>query len=123
MEEKKKIKIAYCGAPGSFAEQAAIAVFPQESLTPCPSFRDAYERTDRGETDRTLLPLENSYAGEVGPTMDLILHSDLSVTDVYEMRVVQNLVAAKAFMKMFSNSSDHRWIKSYRSMGLRRRSQ
>ena len=95
MEEKKKIKIAYCGAPGSFAEQAAIAVFPQESLTPCPSFRDAYERTDRGETDRTLLPLENSYAGEVGPTIDLILHSDLSVTDVYEMRVVQNLVAAK----------------------------
>ena len=94
-KENEKLRIAYCGATGSFAEQAARAVFPEEVLAPCPSFREAYDRTVRGETDRTLLPLENSYAGEVGPTMDLILDGELVVTDVYEMRVIQNLVAVK----------------------------
>lgn len=94
-EKHEKTKIAYCGASGSFAEQAARAVFPNETLVPCPSFREAYDTVVRGQGDRALLPLENSYAGEVGPTMDLMLHGDLYVTDVYEMRVVQNLVAVK----------------------------
>ena len=94
-QNKVKIHIAYCGATGSFGEQAARALFPEEELLPCATFREAYEKTVRGESDRTLLPIENSYAGEVGATMDLLLHGELSVTDVVEMRVVQNLVAVK----------------------------
>lgn len=90
-----KMTIAYCGAQGSFGEQAARALFPDADLLPCATFPDAYNRTIRGEADRTLLPLENSYAGEVGATMDLLLRGDLAITDVVEMRVVQNLVAVK----------------------------
>jgi len=91
----ERIRIAYCGAQGSFGQQAARALFPTGELLPCSTFVSAYDRTVRGESDRTLLPLENSYAGEVGATMDLLLRGNLAITDVVEMRVVQNLVAVK----------------------------
>ena len=94
-DQDKKMTIAYCGAQGSFGQQAARALFPDGTLLPCSTFRDAYERTTNGESGRTLLPLENSYAGEVGATMDLLLHGDLFVTEIVEMRVVQNLVGIK----------------------------
>ena len=94
-KRNEKHPIAYCGANGSFAEQAARAIFPTGTLIPSASFKEAYEKTLRGETGLTLLPLENSYAGEVGATMDLLLHGALAVTEIVEMRVVQNLVGVK----------------------------
>lgn len=88
-----KIKITYCGTKGSFSEQAAGGFAPDGALLPCASFREAYDRAARKEADLALLPIENSYAGEVATTMDLIYHGDLFVTDLGEMRVVQNLIA------------------------------
>ena len=95
MKQSKEIKIAYCGAKGSFSEQAALGVRDGATLCPCPSFAEAYDCTLRGETDYTLLPIENSYAGEVASTMDLIYHGSLAVSELYEMRVVQNLIGVK----------------------------
>ena len=93
--DRKAIKIAYCGTKGSFSEQAARGVCPSGVFLPCASFAEAYDLALRGEADEALLPLENSYAGEVAATMDLIYHGPLSVRDVYEMRVVQNLIGVK----------------------------
>lgn len=92
---EEKSKVAYCGTQGSFSEQATRKLFPGGTLIPCPSFRDAYALAAKGEADYALLPLENSYAGEVSATMDLLYHGDLAVSDLYEMKVVQNLVGIK----------------------------
>ena len=95
MSDEITVKTAYCGTLGSFSEQAARALFPNGNTIPCATFRDAYEKTVRGETDFTILPIENSSAGEVAATMDLLREGDLTVCDLYDMRIVQNLVGVK----------------------------
>ena len=94
-KQEQQQKIAYCGTLGSFSEQAARNLFPKGKLIPCSTFREAYEMTVRGETTHSLLPIENSYAGEVAATMDLLFHGSLFVTDLYQMKIVQNLVGVK----------------------------
>ena len=39
-----------------------------------------------------VLPIENSYAGEVGQTMDLIFSGNLYINGIYELEIHQNLL-------------------------------
>ena len=39
-----------------------------------------------------VLPIENSYAGEVGQTMDLIFSGELFINGIYELEIHQNLL-------------------------------
>ena len=96
--ESKRIhneRVAYCGTAGSFSEQAAGSIFPHAVLLPCDSFAEAYSLVQEGSASHAVLPIENSYAGEVAATMDLLYRGDLTIRDVYDMRVVQNLVGVK----------------------------
>ena len=45
-----------------------------------------------GESDVAVLPIENSYAGEVGQTIDLIFSGGLFINGIYELEVHQNLL-------------------------------
>ena len=90
-----KMTVAYCGTRGSFAEIAANKLYPNGVLFACATFQEAYDLADKGKTDVALLPLENSYAGEVAATVDLTYRGDLFITDVYQMRVEQNLIGVK----------------------------
>ena len=87
--------VAYCGTQGSFSEIAARKLFPKGKLLPCASFRKAYEEAHLGKADFALLPIENSYAGEVAATLDLLYHGELAVEELYEMKIEQNLVGIK----------------------------
>lgn len=91
----RKQKVAYCGSAGSFSEIAAKRLFPNAERIPAGSFREAYAKTVRGETEVTVLPLENSYAGEVAAVSDELFKGELFVREVYSMRVVQNLIGVK----------------------------
>ncbi len=87
--------VAYCGTQGSFAEIAAKKLFPNGKLLACPTFKDAYDFAAKNKSDVALLPIENSYAGEVAVTVDLLYRGNLVVNDLYEMRIEQNLVGVK----------------------------
>lgn len=86
------IRIAYSGIEGSFASIAAARLFPEAHLVPCKSFKDAYEMVSRGDCNLAVLPIENSYAGEVSQVMDLMFEGDLFINGVYGLRVSQNLL-------------------------------
>ena len=87
------VKVAYSGVPGAFAQIAAGRIFPDAVLTAYGSFRDAYDAAAGGECDYAVIPIENSYAGEVGPAMDLMFDGDLYVTGVYTLPITQNLLS------------------------------
>ena len=91
----KRKKIAFCGSAGSFSEIAVKKLFPDGERIPSGSFKEAYAKTVRGETDATVLPLENSYAGEVATVADELYKGSLFVQDVCAMKVVQNLIGVK----------------------------
>ena len=85
-------RISYSGIEGSFAFIAAGRIFPGQELVPCHSFKEAYECVASGNCDAAVLPIENSYAGEVGQVSDLMFAGDLHVYGVYELSISQCLL-------------------------------
>ena len=87
------MKIAYCGTEGAFAHIAAKRVFPTARKIPYPDFGAAYRAVEDGECDACVLPVENSYNGEVGQVTDLMFSGSLFVSGTTELQVSQDLVA------------------------------
>ena len=90
-----KKRIAYNGIEGAFASIAARKIFPNDTLVSFQDFRSAYQSVEKGKCDFAVLPIENSFAGEVSQVSDLMFHGSLFVTEVYELTVVQNLLGVK----------------------------
>ncbi len=86
------LKVAYSGVEGAFAHIAAGRIFPQGNRVSYSDFKAAYDAVVNGDSDVAVLPIENSYAGEVGQTMDLIFSGSLYVNGIYEFEVHQNLL-------------------------------
>ena len=89
------MKVAYCGVEGAFAQIAARRIFPDAALSAFGDFRSAYEACESGECDVVVLPIENSYAGDVGQVMDLLFGGSLYVNGVYDLGVIHNLIGVK----------------------------
>ena len=86
------LKVAYSGVEGAFAHIAAGRIFPESNRISCRDFKAAYDSVVSGECDVAVLPIENSYAGEVGQTMDLIFSGPLFINGIYELEIRQNLL-------------------------------
>ncbi len=86
------LKVAYSGVEGAFAHIAAGRIFPDSSRVSYRDFKSAYDSVVSGESDVAVLPIENSYAGEVGQTIDLIFSGGLFINGIYELEIHQNLL-------------------------------
>ena len=86
------LRVTYCGVEGAYAHIAARRMFPEAELVSFPDFTAAYEAVQSGEYDCVVLPLENSYAGEVGTVMDLLFSGDLYINQVMDLPIVHNLM-------------------------------
>lgn len=89
------MRVAFSGVPGAFAGVAAEKIFSQCCAVPCDSFKNAYDAAVSGECDCVLLPIENSYNGDVGQVMDLAFFGSLYISGVYDIGVTQHLLAKK----------------------------
>ncbi len=88
-------KIAYAGTLGAFSHIAAMKLFPDERLIHLPTFEEVVEAVEQGEVAYGVLPFENSYTGEVGENMDLILAHDIYIHQMYDLKIEQNLMGIK----------------------------
>ena len=86
------LKVAYSGVEGAFAHIAAGRIFPDSNRVAYRDFKSAYDSVVNGESDVAVLPIENSYAGEVGQTIDLIFSGGLFINGIYELEIHQNLL-------------------------------
>lgn len=89
------MKTAYCGVEGAYAYIAAKKLFPTTRLFPCDDFACAYTGVENGLYDCAVLPLENSYAGEVGSVMDIVFSGSLFINQVIELPIKHCLMAKK----------------------------
>ena len=87
------MRVAYSGTEGAFAHIAAGKVFPNATRVGYKDFSDAYRAVENGECYAAVLPIENSYAGEVGQVTDLLFSGGLCVSGMYDLAVVQDLLA------------------------------
>ena len=86
------LRVAYSGVEGAFAHIAAGRIFPEGNRVSYSDFKAAYDSVVNGECDVAVLPIENSYAGEVGQTVDLIFSGSLYINGIYELEIHQNLL-------------------------------
>lgn len=89
------IKVAYCGVPGAFSYIAAQKAYPEGNYISYPDFESAYKACESGEVDVVVLPIENSFAGEVGTVMDLTFQGSLHINKVFDLEICQNLLGLK----------------------------
>ncbi len=89
------MRVAYSGVEGAFANIAANRIFPDASAISYGDFKSAYKSVVSGECDCVILPIENSYNGDVGQVMDLTFFGSLYINGVYDIEIVQNLLAVK----------------------------
>ncbi len=86
------MKVGYSGVEGAFANIAAQRIFPDACCVPYADFKTAYKACENGECDCVVLPIENSYNGDVGAVLDLAFFGSLHINGVYEAEIVQNLL-------------------------------
>ena len=89
------MRVAFSGTHGAFANIAAKKVFPDAKAVSFPDFKAAYNSVVNGECDCVILPIENSYNGDVGQVMDLAFFGPLYINGIYDIGIVQNLLAVK----------------------------
>lgn len=85
--------VAYSGVEGAYAHIAAKKMFPFAKYIPYKSFEDAYLATQNGECDVSVLPIENSYAGDVETVMDLLFTGSLYANQICNLEIDHCLVA------------------------------
>lgn len=90
---RRRLKVVYQGAPGSFGHQAALAFCAGCDTEPCPRFEDVAAAVAGGEADRGVLPIENKRAGIVAGVAEIIAASGVRVLAEHEMPVRMHLLA------------------------------
>lgn len=93
------LRVGYSGVEGAFGYIASKKMFKDAKLISYPDFETCYKACEKGECDIVVLPIENSYAGDVGSVMDLMFSGSLYVNQMIELDVVHNLIACKGATK------------------------
>lgn len=85
--------VAFQGERGAFSEEASRQHFGQDVQTlPCRTFEDIFAAVDEGRADYGMVPIENSTAGSINKSFDLLLDHDLKLHGEILLRVHHNLL-------------------------------
>jgi prephenate dehydratase len=87
-----KPKIAYQGVAGANSEQASLQFHPDSEPIGYHTFQQAFQAALKGECDYACLPVENSLAGSINQTYDLLSDSTLHVIGEQIVHVHHNLM-------------------------------
>ncbi|HEY0753939.1 MAG TPA: prephenate dehydratase [Ktedonobacteraceae bacterium] len=103
-QKKQQIDVAFQGERGAFGDEAAHIYFGQReeqgagrlvNPVPCKTFADVFRAVASGEVDYGLVPVENSQAGSINDTYDLLRQHDLFVVGEISHEVNQCLLSLK----------------------------
>jgi prephenate dehydratase len=87
-------RIAFQGEHGAFSEEAALKLLgPAIVLVPRGSFDATFSAIGDDRADYVLAPMENSLAGSVHRSFDLLVESGLHVIGEVVIPIVHNLIA------------------------------
>ena len=73
------LRVAFAGAPGSFAEDAVLAAYPEAVAVPVPMFGDVVSNVTSGAAIAGVVPIENVVGGGVREVYDLLLEGEAVV--------------------------------------------
>jgi len=88
------MKLAIQGEPGSFSDEAARKFLPGNTVVPCATSSEVFDRLAAKSVAAALIPIENSLAGPVSLHLDLLLARQAFVQREFRLRIRHNLIAA-----------------------------
>ena len=87
------LKVSFQGEKGSFSESAILQFFSDAEPVPLRYFSAVFESVSKGETSYGVVPVENSQAGNINDTYDLLLKHDLNIVGETFLKVEHCLMA------------------------------
>jgi prephenate dehydratase len=88
--------VAFQGEHGAFSEEACRQHFGEGVQTlPCRTFEDIFAAVDEGRATFGTVPVENSTAGSINKSFDLLLDHDLKLHGEVLLRVHHNLLTIR----------------------------
>jgi prephenate dehydratase len=88
------IKVAFQGERGAFSEDAAAKLFGKDAdFSPCIRLKQVFELVARDEVEFGVAPLENSQAGSINDTYDLLLTYPLNIFAEAILKISHYLMA------------------------------
>lgn len=95
MHVEKNARVAFQGERGAFSEEAAVKLLGEQiTLVPRPTFEAAFNAIGDRVADYILAPIENSLAGSVHRSFDLLVDSPLNILAEVVIPIAHNLIAA-----------------------------
>ncbi len=95
MHVRKNARVAFQGERGAFSEEAAVELLGEDIvLVPRPTFEAAFSAIRDGLADYILAPIENSLAGPVHRSFDLLVESGLQIVAEEIIPIAHNLIGA-----------------------------
>ncbi len=86
--------IVFQGEHGAYSEEAIRQHFgPTVDTRPCHTFEEIFAAVEEGQAQLGVVPVENSMAGSINKTYDLLLERDLHVVGEVFLRVRHNLLS------------------------------
>ena len=93
MKIESGARVAFQGERGAFSEEAAVKLVGEGILlVPRPTFEAMFDSIDENAADYILAPIENTLAGSVHRTLDLLVESRLSIIAEEIIPIVHNLI-------------------------------
>ena len=88
------VKVAFQGERGAFSEDAAAKLFGKNiDFLPCIRLKEAFELVSQDKIDFGVVPVENSQAGSINDTYDLLLAYPLNIFAEVILKVSHCLMA------------------------------
>ena len=88
--------VGYLGPRGTFTEQAAKIMMPNDNLIPYHTFAEALIAVEKGNISSAVVPIENSIEGIVNSTVDsLIFDVNLNIQRLLVLPINQCFIAKK----------------------------
>lgn len=87
--------VGYAGTEGAFSHIASVNAFPDHKKRNYATFDEVFKAVCDGEVTYGVIPFENSYTGEVGEVLDLLMNYSVYVNAIYDLKIRQNLLGVK----------------------------
>lgn len=89
------VPVACAGVDGGNTSMAAKKLFPKSEIKYYKQFEDVFEAVNRGEAPLGVIPIENSTAGSVHESYDLVMKYKFYVVGSYSLEINHCLCANK----------------------------
>lgn len=97
------MRVAVLGPEGTYTHQAAEEYFDSYEPVFCSSIKEAIER----DTEATVVPFENSLAGGVGKSIDLLREKDVEVVGEQLVRINHALLSKESDVSEIESIKSH----------------